>query len=51
VSRISSKLVEESKQFKWSAKRLNVMDWWKKWLPFMLVGIIVLLVLLWRFYL
>jgi len=49
VSRLSSRLVEDSKKFRWNAKKLNLMDAWKKYAPFIIVALIVVLVLWWRF--
>jgi hypothetical protein len=49
VSRISSKLVSDSKQFKWGAKRLNVMDRWRKLLPYAIILLLVVFLLWWRF--
>lgn len=46
---MSSKLVAESKQFKWGAKKLNLMDAWKRWAPVGVAGIVVTGVLYWRF--
>jgi len=49
VSRISSKLVSDSKQFKWGAKRLNTMDRWRKLLPYAIILLLVVFLLWWRF--
>jgi len=49
VSKISSKLVEDSKKFKWGAKKLNLLDAWKKYAPFVIVLLVVIVVLWWRF--
>ena len=49
VSRLSSKLVADSKAFKWSAKRLNLMDRWRKALPFVAAAALLLVLLWWRF--
>jgi hypothetical protein len=51
VSRVSSRLVEESKQFKWGAKRLNRLDAWRAYAPYLVVGLIVTGVGYWRFFL
>lgn len=51
VSKISSRLVEDSKKFKWNAKRLNLLDAWKKYGPVSLVVLFVIAVLYWRFFL
>lgn len=51
VSKISSRLVEDSKRFKWNAKRLNLLDAWKKYAPASVVVLIILAVLYWRFFL
>jgi hypothetical protein len=50
VSRISSRLVNDSKQFKWGAKKLNLMEKWKAYMPYILVGLFVLFLLWWRFF-
>lgn len=50
VSRVSSKLLSDSKQFKWGAKKLNLMDRWRKALPFVVVGLVLLFLLWWRFW-
>lgn len=50
VSRISSKLVSDSKRFKWGAKKLNLMDAWKTYAPFVLAALILILVIWWRFF-
>jgi vesicle transport protein SEC22 len=49
VSRISSKLVSESKKFRWGAKRLNILDAWKNAAPYAIVAAVVLGGLYWRF--
>ena len=49
VSRISSKLVSDSKQFKFGAKRLNAMDRWRQLLPCIGVALLLLALLWWRF--
>ena len=51
VSKVSSKLVAESKQFKWGAKKLNRMDAWKAYAPYIFVALIVTGVGYWRFFL
>lgn len=48
---MSSKLVEESKQFKWGAKRLNRLDAWRAYAPYIVVGLVVTGVGYWRFFL
>lgn len=50
VSRISSRLVNDSKQFKWGAKKLNMMEKWKRWMPYILVALFVIFLLWWRFF-
>ena len=49
VSRISSKLVGESKRFRWGAKKLNLMDAYKRFAPYAAAGVVVLGFVLWRF--
>jgi hypothetical protein len=50
VSRTTGKLAEDSKKFRWSAKRLNLLDAWRKYAPLVLAVVIVLAVLWWRFF-
>lgn len=50
VSKISSRLVSESKQFKWGAKKLNLMDAWKQYAPMVIAALIFLFVIWWRFF-
>jgi vesicle transport protein SEC22 len=50
VSKISSRLVSESKRFKWGAKRLNTLDYYKKMAPYIIAILVVMLVLYWRFW-
>jgi hypothetical protein len=47
---VSSKLASDSKTFKWGAKKLNLMDALRQWLPCLGVLLFILLVLLWRYY-
>ena len=49
VSRLSSKMVADSKAFKWGAKRLNLMDRWRQALPFAGAIALLLTLLWWRF--
>ena len=51
VSKRSSEMLEDSKKFKWGAKKLNLLDAWKKYSPFALAILLVLAVLYWRFFL
>ena len=49
VSKISSKLVGDSKRFRWGAKKLNFLDAWAKFAP-VAVGVMVICgFLIWRF--
>lgn len=50
LSTVSSRLRDESKRFKWGAKKLNVMDMWAKAAPVVGVGLVVLAVVYWRFF-
>lgn len=50
VSKISSRLVSESKRFRWNAKKLNILDAWKKFAPALIVVLVLLAVLYWRFF-
>ena len=47
VSKISTRLVTESKRFKWGAKKLNALDAWKRWAPLIISAIIVGGVMFW----
>ena len=47
---MSSKLASDSKTFKWGAKKLNVMDAMRQWLPCLGVLGFVLFVFVWRYY-
>lgn len=47
VSKISTRLVSESKRFKWGAKKLNALDAWKRWAPLIIAAIIVAAVMFW----
>ena len=49
MSRISSKLVSDSKQFKFGAKKLNEMDRWRQALPCIAIALLLLALLWWRF--
>lgn len=49
VSKVSNRLVAESKRFKWGAKKLNSLDAWKRWLPLIVTSLIVAALLWWRF--
>ena len=51
VSKISSKLVNESKKFKWGAKKLNTMDFLQKALPAIVVVVGLASVVYYRFFL
>lgn len=50
LSQVSSRLRDESKRFKWGAKKLNIMDFWAKAAP--VAGILLFLgaVVYWRFF-
>lgn len=48
VSRVSARLVEDSKMFKSGAKRLNTADRWRQALPYIAVALFVLFLLWWR---
>ena len=50
MSKVSSQLVSDSKKFKWSAKKLNILDQFKQWLPCVAVLLCIIAVLLWKFY-
>ena len=48
VSKVSSRLVTESKQFKWSAQKLRLLDRWKQLAPWVIAAVVLLAVLWWR---
>jgi len=49
VSKISSKLVGDSKRFRWGAKKLNLLDAYAKFAPWAVGATVVLALVLWRF--
>jgi vesicle transport protein SEC22 len=51
VSKISSKLVNESKKFKWGAKKLNALDALQKALPYVVVFLGLAGIIYYRFFL
>ena len=51
VARVSARLVEESKEFKWGAKKLNMLHAWRTYAPLAVVGVVVSGALWWRFFL
>ncbi len=50
VSRISSRLVSESKKYRWGARRLNVLDMYKRYGPPAAAALLVSALLYWRFF-
>lgn len=51
VSRVSTRLADDSKHMKWGAKRLNLLDMWRTYGPFAILALFVLFILVWRFFL
>jgi len=49
VSKVSSRLVSESKQFKWGAQKLSMLERWKAVVPWLVAALVILFVLWWRF--
>jgi len=47
---VSSRLVTDSKQFKWSAQKLRLLDRWKQLVPWLIAVVVLLAVLYWRFW-
>jgi hypothetical protein len=47
---VSSRLVSDSKQFKWGAQKVRLLDRWKNLAPFAVAGVVLLAVLYWRFF-
>jgi vesicle transport protein SEC22 len=50
VSAVSKNLADESKKYKWGAKKLSMMALWKQYAPLVAIGVLALLVLLLRFF-
>ena len=50
VSVVSKNLADESKKYKWGAKKLSMMALWKQYAPLVAIGVLALLVLLLRFF-
>jgi hypothetical protein len=42
VSTLSKNLHDNSKKWHWGAKKLNLMEWWKKYMPVVFVVFFVL---------
>lgn len=49
VSEISKNLASESKKYKWGAKQLSLMALYKQWAPLIVIAVLALLVLAYRF--
>lgn len=45
VSNLSRSLHDNSKKWHWGAKKLNLMEWWKKYMPIVVVLLIILFLL------
>jgi vesicle transport protein SEC22 len=50
LSQVSTRLRDESKRFKWGAKKLNIMDVWAKAAPVAGVLLFVVGIVYWRFF-
>ena len=42
VSQLSKNLHDNSKQYHWGTRKLNLMEWWKKYMPIVFVVVLVL---------
>jgi len=49
VSEMSKNLANESKQYKWGAKKLSTMALWRQYAPFLTIGGVIILVILFRY--
>lgn len=45
VSNLSRTLHDNSKKWHWGAKKLNLMEWWKKYMPVVFVVLLILVLL------
>jgi vesicle transport protein SEC22 len=50
VSEMSKNLTEDSKKYRWGAKKLSMMALYRQYAPFIAIGVLALVVLLGRFY-
>lgn len=50
MSNLSQELVDKSKKFSWGAKRRNILESFKKWLPCLVLLLIVLIVVYMKFF-
>jgi len=50
VTEMSKNLASESKRNKWGAKQLSIMALWKQYAPFVVIGVLALLILIIRFF-
>jgi vesicle transport protein SEC22 len=51
VSEISKNLVSDSKKYKFGAKKLAMMAYWKQWAPMLALGLLAVIILGMRYYL
>jgi vesicle transport protein SEC22 len=51
VSKVSSRLVTESKQFKWGSQKLVMLERWKTILPWLIFALVLVGVVYWKFFL
>ena len=49
VSEMSKNLANESKQYKWGAKKLSAMALWRQYAPFLVVIAVIILIILFRY--
>ena len=42
VSQLSKSLHDNSKQYHWNTRKLNLMEWWKRYMPIAFVVFVIL---------
>lgn len=50
VSKVSSRLVTESKQFKWGSQKLVMLERWKTLVPWLVFAFLIIAVVWWKFF-
>jgi vesicle transport protein SEC22 len=50
VADMSKSLAQDSKKYKWGAKKLSLMAWWKQYAPFTALGGVAVILLLAHYY-
>jgi vesicle transport protein SEC22 len=51
VAEMSKNLATDSKKYKWGAKKLSLMAWYKQWAPVFAIALIIVIVFVVRYYL